>query len=374
VLTVSAFADSDPAANDVLRASWVSVLTAHGIAGTNTWRFLPLSLRNITGSLQLPDGDAGAITSAGSPDAGTLTFSVPLTESGAIAWSDAFSSSKGTSLVGTCTVTATMVAQLGATIDARDRLLTVALGDLLASVGPGSLTVVDPQVTVPARVIVTANDLVDSVTVDVVPNQGAPAASLAFTKEGGQTQLPVTATDVRQVQIGYTWTVRYTPPGWPVIMQHGALSFASADWDLWVKPDSWLAQYDLMLMLLDAQNHVLSPGASSADVMTLRVDYSHPGIPELMTLTVQSDSQQLVHVPFPNPPGALTSPTVTVSVLGTRAGAPAGPTSRVLKSDETMVVAKVYANGVISIVTNKDNVAEDSVENDALGILARVHS
>jgi hypothetical protein len=373
VLTVSVFADSDPAANDALRMSWVSVLTAHGMAGAGTWRFLPLSLRNITGSLQLPGGDAaGVITAAGSPDAGTLTFSVPLSESGALAWSDAFSSSRGTSLAGTCTVTATMVAQLGTTVDARDRTLTVLLGDLLASVGPGSMTVVDPQVTVAARVIVTANDLVDSVTVDVVPNQGAPAASLAFTKEGGQTQLPITATDVRQVQVPYTSTVRYTPPGWPVITQHGILRFADADWDLWVKPDSWLAQYDLMLMLLDAQNRVLSPGASSTDVMTLRIDYSHPGIPELLTLTVQSDSQQLLHVPFPNPPGAQTSPTVTVSVLGTRAGAPAGPTSRVLTSEETMVVAKVYANGVISIVTNKDKTVEDSVENDALGILARL--
>jgi N-acetyl-anhydromuramyl-L-alanine amidase AmpD len=373
VLTVSAFADSDPATNDALRSSWVSVLTAHGIAGADAWRFLPLSLRNISGSLQLPDGDvSGVITAAGSPDAGTLTFSVPLSESGAIAWSDAFGSSRGSSLAGTCTVTATMVAQLGTAVDARDRTLTVALGDLLASVGPASMTVVDPQTTVAARVIVTANDLVDSVTVDVVPSKGAPAASLAFTKEGGQTQLPVTAADIRQVQVAYTSTVRYTPPGWPVVTQRGTLRFADADWDLWVKPDSWLAQYDLVLMLLDAQNRVLSPGTSPTDVMTLRIDYSHPEIPESLTLTVQSDSQQLLHVPFPNPPGAPTSPTVSVSVLGTRAGTPAGPTSRVLTPDETMVVAKVYANGVISIVTNKDHTAEDSVESDALGVLARL--
>jgi len=122
----------------------------------------------------------------------------------------------------------------------------------------------------------------------------------------------------------------------------------------------------------DTQNRVLSPESSPADVMTLRVDYSHPEIAEPLTLTVQSDSQQLLHVPFPNPPGALTAPTVLVSVLGTRAGALAGPISRVLTPDETMVVAKVYANGVITIITNKDHAAEDSVESDALGLLARL--
>jgi hypothetical protein len=232
--------------------------------------------------------------------------------------------------------------------------------------------VLNPQMTVAVRVMVTAHDLVDAVTVDLVPSEGASATSLAFTKEGGQTTVAVTSEHIKNVNVAYNATVRYTPPQWPVINQKGTLSFATADWDLWVKPGLWLLEYDVVAMLLDDQNRVLAPGANlQSDVVTVRLDYTHPALDTPLSLTFQTGSQQLVKVPFPNPPGSSGSPKLSVTVMGVRAGSPAGPETRALTADESMIVVKVYTNGMIKVTTNKDNVVEDSPEGNALAIVAR---
>src|SRR5262249_40196527 len=160
-----------------------------------------------------------------------------------------------------------------------------------------NISVVNPQITVATRVIVTAHDLVDAATVDLVPSEGAAATSFTFTNEGGQTTLPVTSEHIDDVSVAYTATTRYTPAQWPVITQKGVLDFARADWDIWVKPDSWLLEYDVVAMLLDDQNRVLAPGAdTTTDVITVRLDYEHPVLSAPLSLTFQTGSQQLVKV------------------------------------------------------------------------------
>jgi N-acetyl-anhydromuramyl-L-alanine amidase AmpD len=374
VLTVSAFADADPAALEALGAGWSAELVARGFADAATWRFEPLTLSAITGAIALPDGDlAGEPTVAGAPDAGTVTFGVPLSETGALNWQQCLEDGLGSRIAGTCSLSAVYMARLGDTVDVRERPMASDLGTLLAGVGPAQVTVVDPQLTVATRVIVTAQELVDSVAVDLSPSEGAAATSLMFTKEGGQATLPVTSQHITDVTVPYNATVRFTPPGWPVIRQGGALSFADADWDLWLKPDTWVVAYDLFVTLLDDNNGVIAPDAAPAgDIVTMRLDYRHPALADPLSVTMQATSQQLVKVPFPDPPGSSAPATVDLTVVGMRGSNLAGPVSRTLTAEETMVVLKSYANGAVELRTNRDHVVESSLEADMLGVLAKL--
>jgi hypothetical protein len=374
VLTVSAFADADPVSLEALRLAWSAELVARGFADAASWRFEPLTLNAISGTIDLPDGDlAEAPTVVGAPDAGTVTFGISLSDTGALTWQQCLQSGLGSRIVGTCALSAVYMARLDDTVDVKERPMASDVGTLLQSVGPDQVTVVDPQLTVATRVIVTAQELVDSVTVDLSPSEGAAATSLAFTKEGGQATVPITSQHITDVTVPYNAAVRFTPPGWPVIRQAGALSFAAADWDLWLKPDSWVVTYDVFATLLDAQNAVIAPDAApEGDVITLRLDYRHPALDGPLSITMQVTSQQLIKVPFPDPPGGDAPATVDLTVVGMRGTNVAGPVSRTLTADETMVVLKSYANGAVDLKTNRDRVGESSVEASMLGVLARL--
>ncbi|KJS59981.1 S8 family serine peptidase [Streptomyces rubellomurinus] len=373
VVTVSAYADDDPTRLPALRAGWATALIGGGYAGAGSWQYAPLSLQALDGLLDIPATDlAGPVTVATARDAGTVVFSVPLSETGALGWSSLLNSSSGSRIVGACTLKAKYAAKLGDTVVAQDSTLACALGTLLAGAGPGDVTTVDPQVTVVSQVIVTPNQLVDSVTVDLLPSQGAPPASLTFTKEGGQTPVPVTAQHIETVTVGYDASVRFTQAGWPLIPQKGTLDFAKADWNLWIKPDSWLVEFSLLALFLDAQNQVQA-AQGPTDVVTLRMAYNHPVLAGPLTLAFAAPDNQLVTVPFPVPPGAAAPPTLELDVLGTRGPTVVGPKSRVLTAEETMIVVKIYANGAVDITTNKDHVAEGTQLDYALSMLANLH-
>jgi hypothetical protein len=373
IIAVTAYSDATADEVQALQAQWSQALVAAGHPDAGGWRYQPLQLRALDGALALPPGDLdGTVTVARTSDAGTVTFSVGLTATGAVEWNDRLNEGRGSLVPGMCTLTASYVAQTANLIDVGNHTLTAPLGTLLADATSSVISVVNPETTVATRVIVTAHDLVDAATVDLVPSEGASATSFMFTKDGGQTALPITAEHIDNVTVAYTATVRYTPPQWPVIIQKGVLDFAAADWTIWVKPDAWLLEYDVVTMLIDDKNHVIAPGAETgSDVITVRLDYSHPALPTPLSLTFQTESQQLVKVPFPNPPGTAGASSLTLTVMGIRGGSPAGPFTRTLAPDENMIVVKAYVNGTITATTNKDAVVEgNSPEHTALRVMA----
>ena len=131
--------------------------------------------------------------------------------------------------------------------------------------------------------------------------------------------------------------------------------------------------YDVFATLLDAQNQVIAPDAApDGDVITLRLDYRHPALADPLSVTMQATSQQLIKVPFPDPPGSSAPATVDLTVVGMRGTSLAGPVSRTLTAEETMVVVKSYANGAVDLKTNHDRVGESSLEASMLGVLARM--
>jgi hypothetical protein len=371
VITVSVYADADTREIDSYKQEWTAELARQGVADADL-RFLPLRLRELGPHLALPAQElAGEIQALTSFDAGTVTFMIPLSQTGATNWQQKFSDRQGNQLVGGCSVTASYFAQADSALDVDTRVLSCDIGTLLADAEPTDLSVVNPQMTAMVRAIVSAHELVDAVTIDVAPTEGALPQSLAFTNEGGQLLIPVTSAQLRNVQVPYKATVRYTPPGWPVITQQGSLTLP-IDLTILVKPDSWIRSYTVCVMMLDSQNKVTpAESVDVADTLTVRLDYLHPALPAPLSLVFQA-RQELITVPFPQPPDSAVPPTLQITVLGQRAKMPAGPKIRVLNYDETLIMVKVFINGAIEIITNKDATAETSLESDLLRVLAHV--
>ncbi|OBG21469.1 hypothetical protein A5768_02510 [Mycolicibacterium fortuitum] len=360
VITASAYAELSGDELTDLQTAWAQALIGAGHDDAERWRYLPLGFKALNGALAVPPANLdGAITTVSSPDAGTVTFSVPLSAVGALEWDHLIGESQPSLLQGVCTLTASYFVSKASLVDLKPHTITGSLGALLSTAGPAVLTATDPQTTVTTRVIVTTHDLVETATVDLFPRGGALPTSYLFNREGGQETLPVTLDDAGNATVEYTATVRYTPPGWPVIVHKGTLDYSQADWDVWIKPDSWLLEYDILTMLLDDQDRVVTIGPETAnDTITVRLDYEHPALPKPLSLTFQAASQQLVTVPFPNPPGSPVPPTVGMTVLGVRGAIPVGPITRRLAYDENMSVIKAFAGGRLTTTTNKDVVAE----------------
>jgi N-acetyl-anhydromuramyl-L-alanine amidase AmpD len=374
-ITVAVYADGDPTAIEGYRQQWIAALVQQGMANADATRFLPLRLRDLKPSLvPSPQEAGGEVQALTALDAGTITFTVPLNSVGALVWQQLFTTSQGYRLGGTCSIEASYFAQADTNLQVDTRVLSCTLGTLLAAVRPEDVTVVNPQQTVPIQVLVSPYSLVDSVSVDVLPSEGASAQALAFTSEGGQVQIPITSSNLAGVRVSYNATVRFKPTGWRVITQKGSLALPH-EWDINVNPDSWVTNYNVCAIVLDAQNKVTSGAAADlTDIFTVRLDYSHPALsgPPL-SLVFQTASQEMVSVPFPWPPDSLAPPTLTLTVFGQRQGAPVGPVTRVLSYDETQIVIKVYINGAIECFTNKTPAGETSIESELMRVLEHVH-
>lgn len=372
VLTVSVYADAAPSEITAYQQVWIHALKDVG-TDASKWRFEPLGLRDLTGTLNL--GASRGVpdpTSVSAIDAGTVTFMLPLNATEATNWLERFQTSTAARITGVCTLNASYLARLGMQVDVRQRVLTAELGTLLAKASPADVNVVNPQVSVESRIIVTAHELVDSVVVDVVPSEGHVPQEFAFSKEGGQSSLTVTSEDISKVTLDYTATVRYTPPGWTIVQEKGKLKFGDADWSIWVKPDSWILNYTIIAIVLDDQNRVLSDtNVDPQNMVTATLDYRLASLGAPLSLSFQTSSQQIVKVPFPAPPGSGT-PTLRLSVVATRTGTSLNLKARDMKVTENMIVVKIYSNGAIDIVTNEDKTTELSIESEALGLLAKL--
>lgn len=79
------------------------------------------------------------------------------------------------------------------------------------------LRYIDPQQTVPGRVVVVTNDLVEQMTVALRPDQGQAPTSQTFGREGGQVEVFVITQDVASVEIDWSAQVAFTPTGWSSI-------------------------------------------------------------------------------------------------------------------------------------------------------------
>jgi len=337
--------------------------------------YQPLVLRSLEASLETdPKLLAGAVSVTTSPDVGTVTFVIPLSELGAQAWKDALEQRRGDLIAGLCSLAARYYATSGSQLTVAPIQLSAPLGQLLAGLGPEIMQVLNAQLTVDARVIVSGHQTLQTVTVDWGPSEGHAPEALMFGADGGSWNGPITSQDIGRVTIDWSAQVRYQPWNWPVVHRSGRLSFAEGNWTLLLKPESWVAEYSLFVVLLDGAGNPVPQGANAGDAnhrVQCEVRFTAPFLEggAAIATTFETTSQTLTRLAFPLPPGE--SPgEVKLTVFAQRGGAPQVK-ARLVQPSETFILITVQANAAIDITVNAPEGGE-TLEGTLLALAAQL--
>lgn len=373
VVTLRVYAPANPTLLARQYEAWTKHLSSIG-QGRLAWKFQPLNLRNLTATLSLPAGytrQEPAI--ATSTSEGNATCLIQLTPEGALAWSTALEGRNPGAIQGVCTLNVHYYTQINRRISVKQQTLSASLGNLAAqmNLGPEVIQTIRQETTVEARFVVVGHATVESVLLELHPNGGRQPVSHYFTSGGGTATLQLTAPNLDEVEVDWTVVVNFKPSGWPIVRLTGKLG--QGRWAEIVKPDAWMSSYTLTAMLLDGAGDVL-PANSDGDIdplnrvqadLSFTAPYIEGGGP--LHTTLETSSQQVIEVTFPLPPG-VTPGAMKLTLFALRAGRD-DMQIRMLNRDETMIIAKVYANARIELVTNRDPVTESSTEEELLGIL-----
>jgi hypothetical protein len=363
-----------------LQTDWTDALRRadlggrHGDFGDPVWKFLPeqARARRITASLELP---AGATASdplvSVSPAAGVVSITVDLTESTALAWKAALEQGGVATIPGIAHIRVTSFIYRGSTLSPTTQVLDTPLGSLLAGRGAADIRTIDPQQTIQGKLIVVTNDLVERFTVALKPSQGQAPTNQVFGPEGGQIEVAVTAQDLSTVTIDWSAQVAFKPLGWPPVPASGQLN-AQNIWTDLIKPDSWVATYTFMAIPVDDKGQAQQPAAAGPNPHTQGVlNFTAPYVANgLINSSFMADYNSPVTIALPRFPGEPFGDLV-LTVFATRNDV-GGNLSRKLAPDELNVVALIYPDGHVQIITNSDALPETSAASDVLRLMASI--
>jgi len=333
-------------------------------------KFLVQDLRNLWASIELPPAHlASPPQVAVSTAAGTATFIVSLTSLGVLAWRDALNQRNGGSIAGICHLSGSYFARLADSVGVRQQPLDVTLGTLLATRGPEDIRTIDPQQSVEAKLLVVGHDLLQSVTVDLRPNMGQAPESQVFDKGGGAVSVTITTTNVSAVQVDWDAKVAFNSAGWPVIPTSGRMSSAGGLAEM-IKPDSWIANYFVVALLVDASGKPTAIDSSSEkDHINGVLTFTAPYVPSnILVSSFTAENQAPVAVALPRFPGQPFGDLV-LNMFATRNGV-ASTSSRRLTENDLFITALIYPDAQIVIKTAADTLPELSPESSMLGLIS----
>lgn len=369
ILTVGVYVQEQMATIERYQTEWAAALTQAGY-GRAIWKFLPVNLRNVQVSLELPTGHAvSPPQTSTNPGAGTATCIIELSEVGVMAWKTALEQRNGGAIPGICHLTVSYYGQPMHKLGIREERLSAPLGSLLVQRGPDDIHVINPQQTVEAKLLAIGHDLVQSVALTLRPNVGQAPEAQVFDQNGGQVNLAITTQQVAQVEVDWNAQVTFKSTGWPVIPASGKLTSTNG-WVEVIKPDSWIASYTFMAVLVDAQGNPvpLSTAGSNYHVNGV-LTFTAPYIPVTNILVAPFDlsNQMPVSVALPRFPGQPFGELV-LNMFATRDGQ-ASTQTRKLTPTELSVVMIIRPNAQIEIRTANDALPELSFESEALGMI-----
>jgi hypothetical protein len=370
ILTVGVYAQDELQVVENNRQTWIAALSQAGYTN-RIWKFIPQNLRNLQAALDLPaehkNGEPQISTNS---NAGTATFIIDLSEIGVLAWKSALEQRNTSSIPGICRLTASYYGREQNQVNAKDQALNVSLGQLLVNRGPQDIHTINPQQTVESTLLVIGNDFIQNVAVTLHPNVGQAPATQIFGKEGGQIKISITTQDVASVEVDWTAQITFTPTGWPVIPDSGKLS-ATEGWTKVLKPDSQIATYTFMAILVDQNGKPLPLSAAGTDyhvngVMT----FTAPYLTNLLRSSFDASHQLPLTIALPRFPGQPFGDLV-INVFATRAGM-ANTQSRKISSTESYIVAVIHPDAQIDLKTAEDALPELSTESDMIALLERL--
>ena len=364
-IVVSAFPAADSATVSRLHDAWGQALTAAG-HGRRQWRYGPLQISQLHGTLDLPaDYVAAAPRATPNPHLGSIIYLVDLTAIGAQAWADFLRT--GQSPLGVCRLTYTFSAE-GASgrLVARQRSTSASIQSLARGFGPESLRIVDPKVEVDATLLVDGHPTIEAITVEMRASVGQVETQV-FGSEGGTVILRLASATPDEEFVEWSVRVSFTSASWPAVSASGTLS-ADTGWADLITPTSWLRQTTITAMLLNEAGEVLpqsDPSVVDAENrVTGALDFSADFLDdetELQT-SFETSSRQVATVIVPDPPGEA-SGQLKLTAFALRNGRDAFLV-RDLAPDERWVLIKVYPNARIEIATNRTPTSEMARERE----------
>lgn len=368
ILTVGVYAQDELQLVENNRQAWTGALSQAGYTN-RIWKFIPQNLRNLQAALDLPpEHKGGGPQISTNTNAGTATFVILLSEAGVLVWKSALEQRNGSSIPGICRLAASYYGRAQNQVNAKDQALDVPLGQLLVNRGPQDVHTINPQEAVESTLLVIGNDFIQNVAVTLHPSVGQAPETQVFGQAGGQIKISITTQDVGSVEVDWTAQVTFTPTGWPVIPDSGKLS-ATEGWTKIVKPDSWIATYAFMAILVDNDGKPVPISSAGTNyhvngVMT----FTAPYLANLLRSSFDASHQLPLTIALPRFPGQPFGDLV-LNVFATRDGL-ANTQSRKISATESYIVAMIHPDAQIDIKTSADALSELSMESEMVALLA----
>jgi hypothetical protein len=364
VLTLSVYTTEDLPALERYRQQWTERLAAGGYTRRN-WKFLPLDLRNLQATLSL-----SAISLKQQPRvtanaaAGTVTFLIELSESGALEWKEALEQRRGHSILGFCDIKASYCALVQNRIRVKEQNLSAPLSRLLARCGPESVTTINPQQTATAKLVVDGDQLLEKVVVNLLPGKEAIPQSKVFGAAGGEINLNIASQNLEQVRIKWTAEWNFKSSDWPVIPDFGELS--SSGWFDFIKPSEWIYKYMFVALLVDMEGKPVSNPVNYRvqGSFTYTARYLPTGKLDATFEAENGKPVDLVLPKYPQQPAGELLTFVAATVQGK-----SNVATRRLSVDNPFVTAKIYPDARIKLIAATDPVAELSWESELFEVL-----
>jgi hypothetical protein len=374
-LTISVYSAVDPDSLGQWRQPWTEALAQAG-HGTHLWKFLPVHLKTLQATVNLPSGQQqGAIDTSFNAETGTLALVIPLSALGAQVWQQALERQRPQQLSGSCHLQASYYARQGDRLRLGSQRLDATLAELLHDSGPGAIEHLNPDVALETLVHVEGSPLINSVTVDWQPHQGASAVSQRFTGEGGTLARQVVTSAIDAIAVDWMARTQYRLAGWPPATQSGQLLAQTLT--AMVKPGSseWVQDYVLYTVYMAGQNQVFTEGNDFDDLeVEGTLTFAAPYLSTPLTTTFELSNFAITDVPFPRRLGqAPTAVAVALTVRSRSRDRVLSTQQRQLRAGESFLNAKIYRDGRIEIQTNTDPLAETGVEADIFALLQRLY-
>lgn len=353
---------------EALRPAWTSALTQAG-HGERQWRFLPLNIRTLDASIDIPSHEKVAEPQVSeNSDTATAVYIIELSAAGALAWRQALESDHLESISGAVRFAMKYAAHSGSEISAQTYEITAPISAILLDTQP-EFRIVKAEIGVEARLVLRGHPMVDRIAVDL--KGGDSFVSEVLDSEGGELALSFATTDADNAQLTWEAEVSFAASNWPVISTRGELS-TSAGWVNIVAPSTWVRPLNIITVMVDADGTI----AESTDLIDGGLANTVTGSVDLqadflngnnLNTSFEAENSDIVNIHLPKPPGGIYEK-LALTVFATRDGIPAVAT-RVIDDDEHWIIVKVFQNDHIEFTSNTSPATESARENGFRGLL-----
>jgi hypothetical protein len=218
--------------------------------------------------------------------------------------------------------------------------------------GAESITIINPKIEEETKILVSNNSIVEHVIITLVTNDGK-IISYTATSEGGVFSNKWTTDEMSSLEIEWEAIIKYHPTQWPEIKVSGKLSAIDNNLIATIKPESWIREHSIIIILMDEQGNILP--AEIAKIYNVYAEFIFKASflegDGLLQYAFQMESQKTLKVQFPKPPGKVEANLqLRLSVFGNQNKK---LEIFILKEDDNFIIAKIFLDKRIQIETNK---------------------